>query len=470
MEKYYSKFNTNVLFYGLLGLTVFIILYPKFPLINIPGTYVAIRIEDFLISFVLLFWFVLNLSRLKYILSKPITQAFLVFWFIGLVSLVSGIFVTHTVVAHLGFLHWLRRIEEMSLFFVGVSALSNRSQLKIILKTFLLVTLVVVLYGLGQIYLHFPVISTTNREFSKGLVLELTPGARPNSTFAGHYDLAVYLSIVIIYLASMFFVYKNIISKILITVIGGISFLLLGFTAARVSFIATLVGVATFFWFTGKKILIIGLILAAVLVVGAVPELRHRLVATVTVNLLEGGGPKYEPAQLVPSPSPSPFEKGSKVASSSAAPATKSATLAPDIVAGEPVNTTELGVFRSYNIRLAVEWPRALAALLKNPILGTGYSSISIATDNDILRSLGETGLLGTLAFALIFLCLFRGLLRMESGKERLERFFVISALCAMIAVLITGLFIDAFEASKVASFFWILMGLAWSISHDYEP
>ena len=49
-----------------------------------------------------------------------------------------------------------------------------------------------------------------------------------------------------------------------------------------------------------------------------------------------------------------------------------------------------------------VEWPRAIRALKKNPLLGTGYSSITLATDNDYLRLLGETGVLGFLAFLLI--------------------------------------------------------------------
>ena len=36
--------------------------------------------------------------------------------------------------------------------------------------------------------------------------------------------------------------------------------------------------------------------------------------------------------------------------------------------------------------------------------MGTGYSSITLATDNDYLRLLGEVGILGFLAFFLIFI------------------------------------------------------------------
>ena len=58
---------------------------------------------------------------------------------------------------------------------------------------------------------------------------------------------------------------------------------------------------------------------------------------------------------------------------------------------------------RSTSIRLNVEWPRALRAFKKNPLLGTGYSSITLATDNDFLRLFGEVGILGFLSFLLIF-------------------------------------------------------------------
>src|SRR3990167_10675400 len=48
---------------------------------------------------------------------------------------------------------------------------------------------------------------------------------------------------------------------------------------------------------------------------------------------------------------------------------------------------------RSFNIRLKAEWPRAIRAFLKNPVLGTGYSSVGLAVDNDYLRSLAESGI-----------------------------------------------------------------------------
>ncbi len=460
------------LFFSLILLTSFIILYPKFPLINIPGTYVAIRIEDLLIALMLLIWSFSNIRNLTILLSSTIVQAFLLFWFIGLVSIVSAIFITHSVQPHIGLLHFLRRVEMMSLFLVAATTLRSTQQLIFFSKAMLAVLILVIIYGFGQIYLGFDVISTTNREFSKGLILKLSPEARVNSTFAGHYDLAVYLSIVIIFLGTLFFQYQKIYSKFLVFISGLFSFVLLGMTAARVSFLATLVGLGFSLWLIRKRLLIVGLILASLLVIVAIPGLRHRLVATVTVNLLGGGGPKYNP----PPQKINVFTPDTTVSWASKAAAIKEnnnnqkdSTLSADIAPGEPINTEELGVYRSFNIRTNVEWPRALRGFTKNPILGTGYSSLTIATDNDYLRSLGEVGLLGTLSFGLIIYIFIKKILRSFKKLENMEKKYIISILSVLVVYAITATFIDVLEASKIAAFLWILLGLSWSIANDYK-
>jgi len=212
----------------------------------------------------------------------------------------------------------------------------------------------------------------------------------------------------------------------------------------------------------GKRILIVGLILASTIAVVAIPSLRHRLVATLTVNVLEGGGPKYTP------PSPSPINK--LTASSSATATTAAQTNLPiDIAPGEPLNVTELDVYRSYNIRTQVEWPRAMAAFIKNPLLGTGYSSLTLATDNDILRSIGETGLLGTVGLSLVLFIISKVLISKLKSKQGLEKLFIIATICSLCAIFISMIFLDVLEASKIATLFWILLGIAWVVANDYQ-
>lgn len=465
----------KILFKVIIFLSSFILLYPKFPLVNIPGTYVAVRIEDLLIGFTVLFWFVVNLRKYKQILSKTISQSMIVFWLVGLLSVISGALITFSVLPHLGVLHWLRRVEVMSLFFVAATVIKTRQQFLTLLKWLLAVNTLIIIYGFGQIYLGFPVISTTNREFSKGLLLQLTSGARVNSTFAGHYDLAIYLSIVVVLIGTLFFYFKNRRTQALLILSGLFSFALLGLTAARVSFVAAIAGLAFSFWYSGKRILIVALIIASIAVIGLVPQLRHRLVATITVNLLEGGGPKYAPqeGELTIFTPDNKVAEGSKSGvikeATSSTASSKQSTISADIAPGEPINTTELGVYRSFNIRTDVEWPRAIRAFAKNPLLGTGYSSITIATDNDYLRALGETGILGTLALVLVFLIIIKRFLSEMNNGEKLEKLIIVSSLGMIFVVLITATFIDVLEASKIASMFWLMMGATWGLTEGMK-
>ena len=125
---------------------------------------------------------------------------------------------------------------------------------------------------------------------------------------------------------------------------------------------------------------------------------------------------------------------------------------------------------RSTSIRLNVEWPRALRAFSKNPLFGTGYSSITLASDNDYLRSLGETGLLGFLAFSQIFAWL---ILYFKNGYKKmddLEKVFVYSFFASLVGILMNAMFIDIFEASKLALSFWLFMGMSlFLLQKPYE-
>lgn len=475
MQNLSLAFNKYI-FWVLVFLVVFIPLYPKFPFANIPGTYVAIRLEDLIIGITFLFWLILNFGKLKSYLQKTIFRAILLFWVIGGLSLLSAVLISHSVQPHLGLLHWIRRMEYMSLFIVAATSIQSVKQVKFLVWTFLITTIAVVLYGFGQIWLDFPVVSTTNKEFSKGLVLYLTQGARVSSTFAGHYDLAIFLSMALMVVAGLFFYYKGLLKKIGFLSIGAGSFVLLGLTAARVSFVAAFLGLAAVFWLNKKRWFLVGLVFLGLVVLAAVPNLRHRLVATVTVNLMGGGGAKYNPPpgtttvytpiKHIPESSRAEFLKKINESTPSA---TESGAIAHDTAPGEPINTTELGVYRSFGIRMNVEWPRALNAFYKNPLLGTGYSSLTLATDNDILRSLGEVGILGTLALGLVFLILVKEMANFRKESHGFENLFILGLLGSIFVFFATALFIDVLEASKIAEIFWLMLGVSWAVMTGYQ-
>lgn len=455
---------SSSIFLLIIFLFAFIPLYPKFPFLNVKGTFVAIRIEDLFIAltFALFAIFIIVSGKFKELIKDRLNQSIALFFLIGIISVFSGIFLTHTATPHLSLLHFLRRIEFIMLLPVVATAIQNRKQLVIILVVLALVVIAVNFYALGQQFFSWPVISTTNSEFSKGQILYLTSGARVNSTFAGHYDLGVFLAMVLVIITPLFFAVRKSL-KPLILFLGIFSLIVLIMTAARLSFVAAFMGIIIALFLAKKKkyILLIGL--ATVLIFVYPSQLRDRLLSTVTINLFQQGQ-RYEGRtedQRIRSRLniPTVAVRTSSTSAQTSTFATQSG-VATDITPGEPLDTTQLGVYRSFAIRFNIEWPRALLAFYKNPFLGTGYASIDIATDNDFLRSLGEVGILGTLAFGLIIIEAVKRIYKFLKDENRLIKYFSAGVLSMMLAFLINGLFIDVFEASKVASLFWMMLGL----------
>lgn len=469
MNKLVFLYNKFLFFYSFF-LFAFITLYPKFPLLNIKGTFVAVRLEDILIAALVVFWavYLVFSSQIKILIKDRLTQIFLIFFFIGFVSFFSAVFLTHTVTPHIGILHLLRRFEYMILLPVIATVVKAKDQFIAILILLLLVVLAVDLYALGQHYLDWPVISTTNSEFSKGLILKLTSGARVNSTFAGHYDLATFLVMALVLITSMFFGLKNRFRPLLI-ILGALSLLILIMTAARLSFVAAFVGIILTLILSKKKRYILLFFLASALIFVYPSQLRDRFISTITINVLHMGQRYQEVTQDQRIRStlniPTLAIKTSSNSAETSTISSPSAKIASDITPGEPIDTTQLGVDRSFKIRLNVEWPRAIRALIKNPFLGTGYSSIDIATDNDILRSLGETGILGTVALSLIFIEIGKRIFCCFKNESKLIRYFSAGIFSMMIAFLVNGLFIDVLEASKVATLLWMILGLNLAVS-----
>lgn len=461
---------SKILFFISIFLFAFIPLYPKFPLLNIGGTFVAIRLEDTLIASLTFIWIIyLTASkRWREFLKDKLNQALALFFFIGFVSVFSAVFLTHTASLNLAVLHALRRVEYMILLPIIATVVQTKKQFISILIVLSLVLISVNLYALGQQYLDWPVISTTNSEFSKGLILRLTPGARVNSTFAGHYDLAVFLALALVLMSTLFFAINKRL-KVGIVILGGLTLLVLIMTAARLSFVAALFGIICALIFAGKKKYILLLVLSSAVILVYPSQLRDRFISTITVNFLNMGQ-RYEGQtqdQQVRSKLniPTLAIRTSSTSAETSTFATGSAETATDITPGEPVDTTQLGVYRSFQIRLNIEWPRALRAFIKNPFLGTGYSSIDIATDNDFLRSLGEVGILGTAALGLVFIEVGKRVYSYIKSESKIIKYFSAGTLAVIIAFLVNGLFIDVLEASKVATLFWMIAGLSIAVA-----
>lgn len=414
------------------ALIIVIPLFPKFPAFRIEGTYVAIRLEDFLILATLLAFSLPVIKNIKIIFGDKTIRSIFLFLVIGLISLVTGIYLTQTLPSKIGLLHWARRAEYMSLFVVGLMYIkllidSKKEKasyfFEYLLKLMVVVNLIIFLYGIGQRYFNLPVIITQNEEYSKGVALRWTPGAHINSTFAGHYDLASYLVLTIPIFVSAFFYYKDKASKIILGLSITFGFWLFSVAVSRISIAAFLIATTISLFLLKKYKEIVVVVAISLIAFGFSPDLRARYERIFDVV-------RQRLSTLI-------------------------------VVSADEGNVNE---DRSTSIRFNVEWPRAMRAFYKNPLLGTGYSSITLATDNDYLRALGETGLLGLLSFILIFINLFKSLFNFKFSNifegDGLFSVFVSCAIGSLVGILTTSIFIDIFEASKFALIFWLLIGI----------
>lgn len=438
-------------------LIIFIPLYPKFPLASVAGTYVAIRLDDIIVSVALLFWLIYQLRHKFPVIKEPVTKLFAAYLLAIIISFVNAFFINQTEPVNILVLHLLRRFEYISLFFLTISTTKEYPHLKEFYTFLTLATAGVIAYGFGQKYFSLPVISTMNSEFSKGQLLQMDNWTRISSTFAGHYDLAAFLSIVLVLIGGVIITQKNIWLKIANIILWLLSFQILTLTASRVSIFAFYGGMCLAIFLLRKYLWIVPVTVVFAFSLINSKDLNQRLLATIPAlkNQFFVSTPKATPTPTaIAIPTTGPIAVIS--------PVITKVTPKPTIIRKGPIEEqipidADVGVARSGEIRFNAEWPRAITALKKNILFGTGLGSITLATDNDYLRLLGESGVVGFTTFMLIFLYFTVRTYQVRSRSSLL--FFA-----AMITFLINATLIDVFEASKTAYLFWIMMGFYYQI------
>lgn len=449
-----SKVFNFVAKYGVALLIAAIPLYPKFPFLTIPGIYVAVRLEDFLLLALSTLFLIEFIPSIKSFFKNHLERSVLLFLVAGLVSLVSGILLTKTVVPNIGLLHWVRRIEYFIPLFIGIYSLkgARKSNLEFYIKILLITVLLVFLYGFGQKHFNFPVIITQNEEYSKGVALRWIAGTPIGSTFAGHYDLSAFLIVVLPVVVSLFFTLKSFISKFTVAMVFFAGLWLLSNSVSRISVVAYLGSAGLALYFLKKYLAIPVVIIISLVYFSFSSSLLTRYSSIVNVVVRK----VVKLSQTV----------NIDVIAADLKAVIPTATVEPTI-APEPVVED-----RSTSIRLNVEWPRAIRAFSKNPLLGTGYSSISLATDNDFLRLLGEVGLFGFTAFIIILSWLgityYHGIKTLNK-LDAVSKAFVVGMVASFPGVILDAIFIDVFEASKFAIIFWLFTGFTIAIIRQYQ-
>jgi hypothetical protein len=446
--------------YLIAAVLVIVPLFPKFPLIRVPGTYVAVRFEDLLLLLLAIILLPKIIVGLRSLLHDEVVTSILIFLGTGLLALFAGVFLTHTVSLSVGVFHWLRRVEYIVPFF-ATFLLTKKEEisqdLQFYLKILVIVTVIAFIYGFGQRYLNFPVIITQNEQYSKGVALFWTPGSHINSTFAGHYDLAAFVILVLPIFLTSLFILKGKITKVALLVASGSGLWLLVSSVSRIAQVSYIFAVSAAFLMVRKfRILTVVLTLSLIFMgMSSGLDARFRQLVEVIYQRIEiSRGISFFQEHFI------------AIADEITLPVTQ-VNMALSTPTPPPVLQDV-----SVSIRLNIEWPRAIRAFVKNPLLGTGYSSIDLATDNDYLRLLGETGILGFAAFLLIFArigMIFVKALPLSQKFSGVEQTFIAGIIGALGGIFITTFFIDLFEASKFAIILWLLLGLAVSLIRNRE-
>jgi len=252
--QFLSKYLLSIL---ALFLLIFIPLYPKLPLVDIKNTWVYIRVEDLLVFFVLAIWIVM-LARGKISLKTPLTIPILLFWIVGAIATIHGVVIIFPTIANVfpnvALLSYVRHIEYLSLFFIAFSAVKSARMVYPVIWTTVTTLIGVIIYGFGQRYLSFPAYLTMNEEYAKGIPIIISPLNRISSTFAGHYDLAAYLVLILPIILSLIFGFKNYFVKVFLAGVFLLGTVLMFMTVSRVSFFVLFIALFLVF-FIQKRIL-----------------------------------------------------------------------------------------------------------------------------------------------------------------------------------------------------------------------
>lgn len=532
-----SWVDDNILLLLSTFLIVFIPLYPKIPLFSPIEQYIVrVRLEDILVFLTGIVWLV-QVYRQKITWKLPVAPLIFAYAVAGMLTIITAIFVIQSIPLqpiHVGksLLHYFRYMEYFSLFFFLATAVKTRAHLKLMIVMSTITLLLVSLYGIGQKYYYWPVYSTMNREFSKGIRLYLTPHARVQSTFAGHYDLGAYLVIMLPIVLGSFYVLKNRWLKLLMGLSFVLGLWLLVVSASRTSFVAALAAMSLVVvlqaalkrkWYTkigwGVSRLIVLYTLVALMMFQFGDDIYERLlqvidgnptwhktyhglnaqrkeyteevIAFVTGNSAEEQRDKIKiPKAQIPEGAMGVNEAGALVASDERPTPNKPSDVYVDVpeyievatvsATGEKTTVTieRERVFSdcanqrglSLCIRLETLWPKAVAGFYQNPFFGKGYATLNKdaveqfteaeSTDNNFLRTLGETGLVGFLTFygAIAVAALY--LLRQYQSSDLFEKTLIGSYMAATLGLLLNAVYIDVFAASKVAFIYWALTGV----------
>lgn len=413
---------------------LFVILVPKLAVMSIPGTYVAIRGEDALIALFVLRSLIVALlsktnSKISNIALRNIVFAFSLYIAWCLIAVLMGL--SHGYIKNplLGFMFLFRKVEYFSLMYFGI-VYFNKSKNNS--KFLLLIDFCVILLLAVGIMQKFNLIGAYSLGQYKPIASD-----RIMSTFSGAYEYAGFLLLI-----TPIYIHKMLNNKYKLLWVGYlfiIAYSLL-ITESRISLVAYfgifLIGCINLIKRNIKKLLIFGYILITIVVTGVLLQ-----------SFIQAGKTKS-------------LERFDTLN----APAMWQETLyawnmrdyETFLLNGPQLYFT--GTDLSYSLRMS-KWMNYIDGVVHHPFVGLGLSTTGEAVDGNFIRILAESGIIGFLLWAFVMFRIYRFAKNLVK-QNKIEGTIVHLGL---IALLLSAIFIDVFEASKVAMVFWLFVG--WMIT-----
>jgi glycosyltransferase involved in cell wall biosynthesis len=415
-----------------------IAIWPKFNIINVAGSSVGIRLEDFAIAgFVIYNIFKCIKTKeipFKNINFKKLVIIFSVFMAASSISTVYGIFnnYIHPIV---GFLFLIRKLEYFIFIFIGYEyALEEKNNI-----SFQKVINFIVIFHFTFAILQICglVGSVQHGEYINGLIQN-----RICTTFNGAYEMTAFLLLLLpIYLYNIFISKVSILENFIYVLMIGTCIFVSDSRTSQIIFL--LLFLIVLFELKKEKIkkFILPFTMFVVILVTALFcfDLPSKI-----------GMKRFETLSITQ------MVNATKVAWKYK---NFDQYIATGNWFGDPYCKT-INVDASFNMRMN-HWMQLIDGFTRSPMIGLGTSVSTEAADGNYVRILCESGIFGLTLWIVIMYIIIKN----SKWKEKYN--FV--ARLSLYTLILGAIFIDVFEASKAMTMFWILLGIAYGYKQKKE-
>ena len=385
---------------GLFILVVSMLLSPEVVVGRTAVREITLRLEDFLIIVIFFGWFakVALTKSYRMLVKTPLNLPIGLFVLICIISSLKGILVGSVKPLPSSF-YILKTAEFFMIYFLVVNNVKTRAQVKKLLALFLMVSVLVAIYGIVQI----GTIDRISAPFETG-------GTEPN-TMGGYFVLIMAVALALLLYApspKQRFLMGGLFVLIFITFL---------YTLSRSSYMAFLVMLPTVILFSPHKRLLILLPLFLVLSPLVLPQkVLDRVNQTFQKD--SKGGPVYVGTLQLP-----------------------------------------IEVDSSTLERISV-WKKAKYNFLQRPFLGAGITALDVI-DSQYARLIVEVGAAGFVLFLWLQIRIFRtGLNTFQNTDDKLFKAISLGLLGGLIAMLIQSWGAITFLIVRIMEPFWFLTGL----------